>query len=65
MPIVSDMSSDYMSRPIRWKNFGLVYGGVQKNLGPAGLAIVFIRDTLLRDINRNQGKYLVLVLQTR
>ncbi|MBL10516.1 MAG: 3-phosphoserine/phosphohydroxythreonine aminotransferase [Acidiferrobacteraceae bacterium] len=58
VPIVSDMSSDYMSRPIRWKNFGLVYGGVQKNLGPAGLAIVFIRDTLLRDINRNQGKYL-------
>ena len=58
VPIVSDMSSDYMSRPIPWDKFSLVYGGVQKNLGPAGLAIVFIRHTLLRDINPNQGRYL-------
>jgi len=37
---VADMSSDYLSRPIPWDLYDLVYGGAQKNLGPAGLAVV-------------------------
>ena len=45
-PVVADMSSDIMSRVIDIKNFGLVYAGAQKNLGPSGLALVIIRKDL-------------------
>jgi phosphoserine aminotransferase len=58
VPLVGDMSSDYMSRPIPWEKFDLVYGGVQKNLGPAGMAVVFIRKSVLENTNRNMGRYL-------
>ena len=58
VPIVADMSSDYMSRIIPWEKFDLIYGGVQKNLGPAGMAIVFIRNAVLEHTQRNQGRYL-------
>ena len=44
---VADMSSDYLSRPIPWDLFDVVYGGAQKNLGPAGLAVVFVRRSVL------------------
>ncbi len=43
VPLVADMSSDYLTRPIEWPRFDLVYGGVQKNLGPSGMAVVFLR----------------------
>jgi phosphoserine aminotransferase len=43
LQLVADMSSDYLTRPVPWDRFDLVYGGVQKNLGPAGLALVFVR----------------------
>lgn len=46
-PVVADMSSDYLSRPIDWSAFDLVYGGIQKNLGPAGVAVVVVRRSLL------------------
>jgi len=58
VPLVIDMSSDYLSRPIPWDVIDLVYGGVQKNLGPAGLAVVVIRRELLEQTNRNLGSYL-------
>ena len=58
VPLVGDMSSDYMSRPIPWEKFDLVYGGAQKNLGPAGAAIVFIRKSILDDCNSDIGNYL-------
>jgi len=58
VPMVADMSSDYMSRRIPWDRFELVYGGVQKNLGPAGMAIVFVRQSALETSNRNLGRYL-------
>lgn len=58
VPLVGDMSSDYMSRPIPWGKFDLVYGGVQKNLGPAGMAVVFVRKSILEHTNRNIGRYL-------
>jgi phosphoserine aminotransferase len=44
--LVADMSSDYLSRPIDWSLFDLVYGGAQKNLGPAGLTVLFVRSEL-------------------
>lgn len=47
VPIVADMSSDFLWRPFDIKPFGLVYGGAQKNLGPAGVTVVIIREDLL------------------
>lgn len=49
VPLVSDMSSMFLSEPIDVTRYGLVYGGVQKNVGPAGAAIVVVRDDLVRD----------------
>ncbi|HEU5486393.1 MAG TPA: 3-phosphoserine/phosphohydroxythreonine transaminase [Microlunatus sp.] len=47
VPLVSDMSSDIASRPVDVGRFGLIYAGAQKNIGPAGLTIVIIRDDLV------------------
>ena len=58
VPMIGVMSSDYMSRPIPWERFDLVYGGAQKNLGPAGLAVVFIRKSILPQLNTNMARYL-------
>jgi len=48
VPLVSDMSSDIMSRPFDVKPFGLIYAGAQKNIGPSGTAMVIIRENLLK-----------------
>jgi phosphoserine aminotransferase len=45
-PLVADMSSDFLSRPFDANRFGLIYAGAQKNLGPAGVAVVAIRKDL-------------------
>jgi phosphoserine aminotransferase len=47
VPLVSDMSSTILSRPIDVNRFGMIYAGAQKNVGPAGLTIVIIRRDLL------------------
>ncbi len=47
VPLVSDMSSNILSRPIDVSKFGLIYAGAQKNIGPAGLTIVIVRDDLI------------------
>jgi phosphoserine aminotransferase len=47
VPLVCDMSSDIMSRPFDAKPFGLIYAGAQKNIGPAGTALVIIRKDML------------------
>lgn len=47
VPLVCDMSSDFMSRRIPLERFGLIYAGAQKNVGPAGVAVVLIRDDVL------------------
>ncbi|WP_296805822.1 3-phosphoserine/phosphohydroxythreonine transaminase [Thiocapsa sp.] len=46
-PLVADMSSTILSRPIDVSRFGLIYAGAQKNIGPAGLVIVIVREDLL------------------
>jgi phosphoserine aminotransferase len=46
-PLVCDMSSDFLSRPIDVSKFGLIYAGAQKNFGPSGLALVIIREDLI------------------
>jgi phosphoserine aminotransferase len=45
-PLVADMSSDFLSRPFEVQDFGLVYAGAQKNIGPSGIALVVIRKDL-------------------
>lgn len=47
VPLVADMSSDILSRSVRVEDFGLIYAGAQKNLGPAGVTLVIIREDLL------------------
>lgn len=46
-PIVADMSSNILSRPIDVSKYGVIYAGAQKNIGPAGLTLVIVRDDLL------------------
>ena len=46
-PLVADMSSTLLSRPIDVSRFGLIYAGAQKNIGPAGLTIVIVREDLI------------------
>ena len=46
-PLVVDFSSHVASRPVDWSRIGLAFGGAQKNLGPAGLTLVVVRDDLL------------------
>ncbi|MBL8318777.1 MAG: 3-phosphoserine/phosphohydroxythreonine transaminase [Burkholderiaceae bacterium] len=47
VPLVADMSSDILSRPVDVSKYGLIYGGAQKNMGPSGLTIVIVRDDLI------------------
>ncbi len=47
VPLAIDCSSHLLSRPIAWERVGLAFGGAQKNIGPAGLTLVFVRDELL------------------
>nr|ART36976.1 D318 [uncultured bacterium] len=47
VPLVADMSSDILSRPLDASKFGLIYGGAQKNIGPAGVTIVIVREDLI------------------
>ena len=57
-PLIADMSSDIMSRPIPIDQFGLVYAGAQKNLGPAGVTVIIVRRDLLEAGNDSLPAYL-------
>jgi phosphoserine aminotransferase len=46
VPLVADMSSTLLSRPLEVAKFGLIYAGAQKNIGPAGLTVVIVREDL-------------------
>ena len=50
VPLVADMSSTILSRPVDVTKYGLIYAGAQKNIGPAGLTIVIVRDDLLGQV---------------
>jgi phosphoserine aminotransferase len=58
VPLVADMSSHIMSRPVDWSRVDLAYAGAQKNLGPAGLALVIINKTLLEKCKDGLPAYL-------
>ena len=51
LPLVSDMSSDILSRPVDVSQFGVIYAGAQKNIGQAGITLVIVRKDLLRDLS--------------
>jgi len=53
VPLIADMSSDIMSRPFDTGPFGLIYAGAQKNIGPAGVTLVILRDDLLARVPEN------------
>jgi phosphoserine aminotransferase len=53
LPLICDMSSDFMSRPLEAQRFGLIYAGAQKNVGPAGVCLVIIRNDLLDLVPEN------------
>ena len=46
-PLVTDMSSNFLARPVDVSRYGVIYAGAQKNVGPAGLALVIVREDLL------------------
>ncbi len=52
VPLIADMSSDIFSRPIDVSKYAMIYGGAQKNLGPAGVTFVIIRDDILGKVDR-------------
>lgn len=52
VPLVCDMSSDFLSRPFDASQFGLIYAGAQKNLGPAGTTCVIVRQDMLGTVQR-------------
>ena len=58
IPLVADMSSHIMSRPIEWEKLDLAFAGAQKNLGPAGMALVIIHKTLLEQCRDDLPAYL-------
>lgn len=52
VPLIADMSSDIMSRPVDVSKYALIYGGAQKNVGPAGVAFVIVRKDALGKVSR-------------
>lgn len=52
VPLVADMSSDIFSRPVDVSKYGLIYGGAQKNLAPAGVTFVIVKDDILGNVTR-------------
>jgi len=53
VPLVADASSDILSRPMDVSKYALIYGGAQKNLGPAGVTFVIIKDDILGKVSRH------------
>lgn len=58
VPLVADMSSTILSRPIDVSRFGVIYAGAQKNIGPAGITVVIVRNELL-DRARDENPHLM------
>jgi len=52
VPLVADMSSDILSRPVDISKYALIYGGAQKNLGPAGVTFIIIKEGILGKVDR-------------
>ena len=55
VPLVADMSSNILSRPVDVSKFGVIYAGAQKNIGPAGITLVIVRNDLLDRVRPNNA----------
>jgi phosphoserine aminotransferase len=64
-PLVADMSSDILSRPINVSAFGLIYAGAQKNIGPSGVTVVIIREDLLKKVPQSLPSMLRYDIQAK
>lgn len=53
VPVVADMSSNILSKPVDISKYGMIYAGAQKNMGPAGMAVVIIREDLMGHYREN------------
>jgi phosphoserine aminotransferase len=62
-PLVCDMSSDILSRPVDVSKYALIYAGAQKNMGPAGVAVIIIRDDMVEKVPANMHPMLDYRLQ--
>ena len=62
-PLIADMSSDILSRPIDISKFGLIYAGAQKNMGPAGTTLVIIKEEILNKISNTVPSMLSYKIQ--
>jgi phosphoserine aminotransferase len=63
VPLIADISSNFMSRPLDVSRYGALYGGAQKNLGPAGLTLVIVREDLLGHVRAGSPSLLDLKQQ--
>ncbi len=63
VPVICDMSSDILSRPLDISKYGLIYAGAQKNAGPSGVTLIIIREDLLDRVPDNLGTMLDYRLQ--
>lgn len=53
IPLIADMSSDIMSRPVDVSKYAMIYGGAQKNVGPAGVTFVIVKESFLETVKRD------------
>lgn len=60
-PLIADMSSDFLSRPVDVSKYAMIYGGAQKNLGPAGVTFVIIKDSFMEQMV--EGRMIPTMLQ--
>lgn len=58
IPVICDMSSNILSKPLDIEKYALIYAGAQKNIGPSGVTLVIIRDDLIEKVPENQHKLL-------
>ncbi len=65
VPLIADMSSDLISRPVEVSKFAMIYGGVQKNLGPAGATLIILRHDMLERRNKNLTAYMDYALHAK
>ena len=64
-PLVADMSSDILSRPLDASKFSLIYAGAQKNLGPSGVAVVLVKESWLESANKKIPTILKYAIQAK
>ena len=65
VPLIADMSSDIFSRPVPVDKFSMIYGGVQKNLGPAGATFIIMKKSMLERQNSNLTAYMDYSLHSK